>query len=317
LTTTVLLMGTDEAGLLRYSLPAALEQDAAEVVLVDNASTDETGELARELAVRHLRLEPRRSYCEATNAAIAATDGDAVLLLNADCFLAAGFVAEARPRLDEPGVGSVAPKLIRTGGPLPEQRLDVLDAAGMTIDRRRKNSLVGHGRPALTYETPGEAFGADGAAALYRRETLEACGVDGAILDVDFERWASDVDLAWRARLLGWRCVYEPRAVAYHVRYYSPTTRGSLPERDRRMQFRNRYLMIAKNETAAGLARDVHRMAAYETVALGHALLRERHLLGGYREAARLLPAARRRRRELQRRRRPEVRVPFGLEPSP
>ena len=45
----------------------------------------------------------------------------------------------------------------------------------------------------------------------------------------DLERWASDVDLAWRARLLGWRCVYEPRALAYHVRYYSPTTRAQLP----------------------------------------------------------------------------------------
>jgi hypothetical protein len=45
---------------------------------------------------------------------------------------------------------------------------------------------------------------------------------------------------------------------------------------------------------------------------LGHVLLRERHLLGGYRDAFELLPGARRRRRVVQRRRRVAT-VPFGL----
>ena len=108
--------------------------------------------------------------------------------------------------------------------------------------------------------TRGEAFGADGAAALYRRETLDDCALGAEVLDEDLALWASDVDLAWRARMLGWRCAYEPRAVAYHVRTYSPSTRGRLPKRDRRIQFRNRYLMMAKNDTAAGLVRDLHRV---------------------------------------------------------
>jgi GT2 family glycosyltransferase len=315
--TTVLLISADRADELRHSLPAAMAQDGAEVVVVDNASSDDTAGLAGEHGARHLRIERRLSWCAAYNRAIAETGGDAVLLLNADCFLERGFLAAALPALEPRGVGSVAPKLVRTEGPLPGQRLDAIDAAGMVLDRRRKNNLVGHGRPALAYETPGPCFGPDGAAALYRREALEDCALDGVVLDEDFEKWASDVDLAWRAQLRGWRCVYEPRAVAYHVRTYSPTTRASLPERDRRTQFRNRYLMITKNESLAGLARDLPRVAAYELLALGHATLRERHLLGGYVEAARLLPGALRKRSEVQRRRRPEVRVPFGLEPQP
>ena len=36
------------------------------------------------------------------------------------------------------------------------------------------------------------------------------------------ELWASDADLAWRAQLLGWQCVYEPAAVAEHVRTLQP-----------------------------------------------------------------------------------------------
>jgi hypothetical protein len=80
------------------------------------------------------------------------------------------------------------------------------------------------------------------------------------------------------------------------------------------MQFRNRLLMIVKNETGRGLRRDGLLIVGYELLALGHAVLRERHLLGGYREAWRLLPGARRRRAQVQARRRVEL-PPFGLRP--
>ena len=319
LETTVVLMSMDEAAYLRHSLPAAVAQDGAKVVVVDNASGDATSGLAREHGATLLRFEQRLSYCAATNRALRETGGAAVLLLNADCFLAPGFLAAARPRLEEAGVASVAPKLIRTTGPLEAERLDAIDAAGMVVDRRRKNTLVGHGRPSLAYDSRTEVFGADGAAVLYRREALEDCAPDGEVLDEDFERWASDVDLAWRARVLGWRSVYEPGAVAYHVRYYSPSTRAQMPERDRRMQFRNRYLMIAKNDTPAAIARDLPRLALYEAGAFAYALAFERHLLGGYREAAALMRGALRRRRPLQARRRERTAsaAPLGLEVRP
>jgi GT2 family glycosyltransferase len=319
MTTTILLISQDHAGYLRSSLPAARAQEDAEVVVVDNASRDETGELAREHGARHLRLEPRVSWAAANNAAIAATTGDVVLLLNADCFLEPGFVAAARPRLDEPGVGMVAPKLIRTAGGSRSDHIDAVDCVGMVVDRRHKNNLAGHGRPSLAYDRPAPCFGPDGAAGIYRRELLEDCAVGGPPLDEDFESWAADVDLAWRAQILGWGCVYEPAAVAYHVRSYSPSTRAGMPERERRLQFRNRYLMLVKNDALQDVKQDVQRIATYELAALGYVLLRERHLLGGYRDALRLLPAAREKRRLIQARRRERgfPRAPFGLEPAP
>jgi GT2 family glycosyltransferase len=251
------------------------------------------------------------------NVALRNVGGDAVLFMQPDCFLTPGFVASASRRLAEAGVGSVAPKLVRTEGPRPEQRLDAMDTAGMVVDRRRKNGLVGHGRPALAFDRPSEAFGADGAVALDRREALEDVAVDGQVFDEDLVTWGSDADLAWRARVLGWRCVYEPSAVAYHIRTYSPSTRSRMPDWDRMMQFRNRYLMIAKNDPLPSLLRDLPRICAYELLALGYALLRERCLRRGYLEAARLLPRALRKRSYLQRRRRERGAppVPYGLVP--
>jgi hypothetical protein len=72
--------------------------------------------------------------------------------------------------------------------------------------------------------------------------------------------------------------------------------------------------MLVKNETGRGLARDGALIAGYELLALGHVLLRERHLLGGYREAWRLRRGARRRRALVQTRRRVSL-PPFGLTP--
>ena len=318
------VISTNEGELLRHALPTVLEQEDVDVVVLDNASEDSTAEVAAELGVRRVRFEERRSFCRAMNAAVDALDTEAILFMQPDCFLRPGFVAAARRRLDDPEVGSVAPKLIRTEGPREDQRLDAIDTVGMVVDRRRKNGLVGHGRPALAYDRPGEAFGADGAVALYRRRVLEDAAAGGEVFDEDFvvardgrtADWGSDADLAWRTRLVGWRCAYEPQAVAYHVRRYSPTKRGSMPGWQRMVQFRNRYLMIAKNDPLSSLLRDLPLVLAYELVALAYALVRERELLPGYADAARLLPAMLRKRAALQRvrRERGAPPPPYGLE---
>ena len=143
MSTTILLLSGDRAPELRRSLPAALAQEDAEVVVVDNASSDETADLTREHGARHLRLDRRLSWAQANNAGIAAAEGESVLLLNADCFLEPGFLSHARKRLAEPGVGAVAPKLIR------DTDAGRIDAAGMYLDRRRKNNVAGH-NPART-----------------------------------------------------------------------------------------------------------------------------------------------------------------------
>lgn len=283
--TAILVLSVDEAHLLTHCLPAAVGQPSAEVVVIDNACTDHTAAVAQEHGARVVALPARLSYAAAMNAGVAALgEADAVLLLNADCFLDSGFLAAALPRLREHGVASVAGRVLRVAG--PSAAPDAIDAAGMWIDRRRKNGLVGHGCPLPSYSRRCEVFGADGACALYRREVLDACGPE--VFDEHMELWVTDADLAWRVRRMGWRSVYEPTATARHMRTYSPSKRPQTSEAHRRLQFRNRYLLMARNESARSFAANLPWILAYEVLALGHALLRERFLLPAYAEARRL-----------------------------
>jgi len=311
-----LILSSDEAALLEHSLPAALDDGFDEALVVDNASRDATAEVARRHGVRRLGLPHRVPYTEAMNAGLRELGCDAVAFLQADTFLTAGYREACLAALAPDGVGSVAPRLVRTTGPRPEDRLGVIDAAGMSLDRRRKNGLVGHGRPEREYTVPAEIFGADGAAAMYRRQTLEDCAVHGQVFDESMPGWGCDADLAWRARLMGWRSRYAPQAVVHHIRTYSPSTRARMSAVARRTQFRNRYLMMVKNDSLGEALRDLGPLALYEFLALGYAVLREPELLRGYAEAAARLPQALGWRREVQRRRRVR-RVPFGLTPPP
>lgn len=311
-----MILSSDEAPLLEHSLAAAVGEGFDDGVVVDNGSRDATAELAKRHGVRRLSLPGRVPYTEAMNRGLAELDSEALAFLQADTFISPGYRRECLAELEDPRVGSVAPKLLRATGPLPQDRLELIDAVGMSLDRRRKNGLVGHNQPAASYRTPAEVFGADGAGAMYRRRTLEDCAVEGQVFDQGMPGWACDADLAWRARVLGWRSRYQPRAVVHHIRTYSPSTRSRMSAADRRTQFRNRYLMIVKNDSWPELARDAGPLLAYEVLALGFALLREPELLSGYAEAARRVRHALRWRRAIQPRRR-AARVPFGLKASP
>lgn len=283
--TTILVLSVDEAHLLEHSLPAAAAQPGAELVVIDNACTDRTRTVAAAHGAQVVALRERVSYAAAINQGLTETAAPAVLLLNADCVLDEGFLDAALPVLERRGVGSVAPLLIRATGMTPETRLDVVDAAGVTYDRRRKNGLAGHGDPVSAWQTPGECFGPDGACALYRRAVLDEVADGARVLDEELALWTTETDLALRVRRAGWRCRFEPAARAWHVRSYSPTTRASAPAHHRRLQFRNRLLVMAKNDTWRTLLPDLPWIAAYEVAALGYALLRERELLGAYPDA--------------------------------
>lgn len=183
-----------------------------EIILVDNASSDRSIEIVQQFPlVRLLVQDQNTGFARGNNLAIVAASVESkwIALLNPDafvepCWLEALLVATE----SNPGFDVFGSKLINAGDP------SVLDGAG---DAYHMSGLVwrmGHGAPTpASEENEREVFSPCAAAVLYRRSAWQEIGG----LDEDYFCYVEDVDLGFRLRLAGYRCLYVPQSVAYHV----------------------------------------------------------------------------------------------------
>jgi GT2 family glycosyltransferase len=179
-----------------------------EIIVADNASTDASLDvLARYPEVRLLRLERNFGFAGACNAGMRAARGEILALLNNDTEADPRWLAEVLAAFERhPCAGLVASKMLLF------DRRDTLHTAGdiFCTDGTPGNRGVWQRDEGQFAEGP--VFSANGGSAAYRRAMLDSVG----LLDDDFYYSCEDVDLAWRAQLAGWQCVYAPRAVVYH-----------------------------------------------------------------------------------------------------
>jgi GT2 family glycosyltransferase len=286
------------------------------VTIVDNGSSDDTVALVGRWLDRGVRLiesPVNVGYAKAHNQAIAATESEFVLTLNQDAFLDPHFIELMLGAMESrPTAGSASGRLLRISAKqlsgasfdrLEEEAL-AIDSAGLMMRRSRRQALRCDGQPAAKgCSRPAWIFGPDGSAAFYRRKMLEDAAYRGEYFDELFVTHKEDVDLAWRAQLLGWDSVYVPGAVAYHVRGFRPGERADVDAGIRRDAVKNRWLMLVKNERPELALRDVPFISMYEVGIVGYLILRERSSLPAIPAFLRLLPEALRRRKDLQQRR--------------
>jgi GT2 family glycosyltransferase len=319
LTVTASILLYDSAGDIEGCLAAldAQTRQVDDVIILDNASTDDG--LARARAAlpgaRFVRSPVNLGFAAGQNRAMAFAPADIHLVLNPDARLRHDFVAQAlAPFERDPQIGSVSGRLLRfrpedamgNSHELIEHELpdDVLDSTGMIAHRNRRVTDRGSNRPAAgRYLSPGYVFGPSGAAALYRREMLENAAYEGEIYDESFVSYREDVDLAWRAQLLGWRCEYTPAAVARHRRRVAPGRRALLPAEINRNSVRNRWQLVLKNDVAFGLRRDWQRILYRDIQIAGYVVLHERTSLRALSDVARNIPGLWARRNDIMRRR--------------
>lgn len=256
----VVIVSWNSAGYLPRCLAslARLERPPREIVVVDSGSSDGSADTARR-AGREVRVEAcgdNVGYCAGNNRGIRATTSPYVLALNPDTELEPDFLERMLPAFDDPAVGLVAPKLLRF-----DRR--TLDSAGQMLARSRRPYDRGYGLPDRgEFDRDEPVFGACGAAALYRRAMLDAIADPGPeFFDETFFAFGEDLDVAWRARRLGWRAVYRPRAVGYHARGASAPGGAGLRRgrgflaRGAEVRYhvmKNRYLCILRNDSVAG-----------------------------------------------------------------
>jgi len=222
-----------------------------EVLVIDNDSRDETEGIVRryESKVRFVKNAHNVGFAAAHNQGMRLTTGAFYLALNPDVELTPRFIEEVVRAMDlDPLVGSVSGKLVRfaqdgEGRPL-------IDSTGIYMTPSVRHLDRGAGQPDRDqYDRTQYVFGASGAAALYRRQMLDAVSVEGECFDEDFFAYREDADLAWRAQLLGWKALYTPGAVARHERRVLPERRSSLPAAINMHSVKNRFLLRIKNQT--------------------------------------------------------------------
>ena len=240
---------------IKRCLESALEQDYPfkEIIVVDNNSTDGTIDILEpfEDRCRIVYNDENIGFAAAQNQAIGLSDSEWVLTLNPDVLLLQGFLeALIQAGSVDPKVGTVCGKLLTmtAGFDFPEEPL--VDSTGIYftpnlrhLDRGSLEVDNGHFRD---YEY---VFGATAAAALYRREMVNDIAVGGEFFDSDFFVYREDADVAWRAQLLGWKCLYVPFAQGYHVRKALPGNRRALPPEINMHSVKNRFLLRIKNIT--------------------------------------------------------------------
>jgi GT2 family glycosyltransferase len=162
-------------------------------------------------------------------------------------------------------------------------------------------------------------FGATGAAALYRRAMVEDVSVEGEFFDEDFFAYREDADLAWRAQLLGWKCLYVPVAVGWHERRVTPERFSQLPLVINWHSVKNRFLMRLKNATLGTCLRLFLPVTLRDVTIIGYSLVGDRRILSALAFVWKNRQRTLRKRRIIQARRQvgePEIRSWFRNTPE-
>lgn len=300
---SVVIPTLNRLDLLHATLVSVLGQTHStfDVTVVDNGSSPPIREdLSIDgMSPRVLRLERNFGIGAAINAGVAATSGPLVAILNNDVELEPRWLETLIDALRRrPEAGSAVGKLL-----MLRDRVSV-DGAGDVVYTSGVAARRGYGeRDTGQYDAEEFVFSACGAAALYRRSALDDVGP----FDADFYAYLEDVDWGFRAQLLGYKCLYVPAAVAYHVGSATTGAREVRMQYDRLLQ-RNTIALVVKNFPAPTLMRCLPSMIAFHTAWLARSLSAHelRSHLSAYRDGLAGLPRALAKRRSIQRRRRVE-----------
>jgi GT2 family glycosyltransferase len=209
---SVIVPSFNGARLLRDCLDSLERQSyaALEVIVADGASTDGTADLvtSRYPRVRLLTLRRNGGFSGNVNAGLRAARGEVLCLLNNDAHADPQWVAACVETLERHAdIGSVASKVVFADSGTINSAGDLFCQDG--VARQRGNGQPDNPR----WDEASMVFGAMGGAAAYRRNML----IDVGLFDEQFFMYLEDVDLAFRAQLRGWSCIYQPLARVHHL----------------------------------------------------------------------------------------------------
>ncbi len=285
--TTIIILNWNGSQMMRRYLPSVVANSGdAEVVVADNASTDDSLQMLSEKfpTVRIVTLDRNWGFADGYNKAFEKYETennaqgvplpDYYILLNSDVRVKPGWLDAMTDYMEtHDDVAACQPKLLSDERPEWFEYAGAcggyLDKYGYPYCRGRVFDTVemDHGQ----YDTVTDVLWATGACLMVRRTDYWAVGG----LDGRFFAHNEEIDLCWRLNMMGRRVVCMPQSVAYHL------GGGTLPQGNPRktyLNFRNNLTMLYKNLPSGRLHRVMlmrmllDYVAALQMLVLGRSL---------------------------------------------
>jgi GT2 family glycosyltransferase len=244
----IVILNWNGRKLLESFLPSVIEHSPAgrsEIIVADNGSTDGSIPFLQERfpSVGIIPLDKNYGFAEGYNLALQQVEAEYAILLNSDVEVTAGWLDEPVSLMEnDPSIACVQPK-IRSWRNRPF--FEYAGAAGGYLDRYgypfcRGRLLHIVEEDLGQYDTQADVLWATGACLFVRTGIYRSVGG----LDPRFFAHQEEVDMCWRMRCRGYRLVYTPRSVVYHV---GAATLAAENPRKTFLNFRNSLLMLYKN----------------------------------------------------------------------
>jgi len=226
---SVLIVNWNTRDLLRDCLQSIREASCTgeiEVIVVDNASSDESAKMVRAEFPEVLlhASETNLGYAAGNNAALALSQGELLLTLNPDTVLEPDSLSLAITALQsDPKAGCLSGQLIGANGEtqasirgFPSMIGILGDLIGMA--KRLPNSAFdSYRRRGFDYSKPAQVEQPMGTFLMFRKEALQSVGVLKSAFDEAFPIFFNEVDLLYRLKRAGWYAIYEPKVRVRHL----------------------------------------------------------------------------------------------------
>lgn len=204
----------------------AFREDAVEVFVVDNRSTDDSLAMlaANFPAVQVIANEENVGFGRANNQAVARAQGKYILFLNPDTVMPEDFLVKTVGYLEaHPQAGALGPRLIDGHGAFapdskksfPTLWVALTKTLGLGKLFPRSPLFNSYYAVHIPEHHTSEVEVLSGCCMLVRRTAL---AVAGNGFDEDYFMYCEDVDLCWRLREAGWQNIYFPGATLIHYK---------------------------------------------------------------------------------------------------
>ncbi len=232
------------------SVQQSLTEDF-ECVVIDNGSTDDSLEFLEEWypEIRVIALDKNYGFAEGYNKGIKEIDAPIIGILNSDVQPDSKWLKSLLVKLEnDQTIACIQPKILSLE---EKEYFEYAGASGGYLDKLGYPFCRGRIFDTIEqdneqYESDEEVFWCSGAAMLIRKEAFEKSGG----FDTSFFAHQEEIDLCWRLKRLGFKCLVAPTAKVYHLG--GGTLDYSNPKKTY-LNFRNNLTMLLKNQASGSL----------------------------------------------------------------